>query len=93
MLQIEDRHRRIIREILNKYPYKFYAFGSRSKKLLLKNSHDLDICFMDNIPYNIRAHIEEDFENSNLPFIVELIDWNLCDDKFKAMIKKDLILL
>jgi predicted nucleotidyltransferase len=92
MLQIEDRHRQIIREILKKYPYKFYAFGSRTKAAAKKFS-DLDICFMDNIPYNIRAHIEEDFENSNLPFIVELIDWNLCDDKFKAMIKKDLILL
>jgi predicted nucleotidyltransferase len=63
MLQIEDRHRRIIREILNKYPYKFYAFGSRAKNCAKKFS-DLDICFMDNIPYNIRAHIEEDFENS-----------------------------
>jgi hypothetical protein len=27
----------------------------------------------------------------DLPFIVELIDWNLCDEAFQEIIKKDLV--
>jgi uncharacterized protein len=31
MLQLEKRHWKIIQQVLGKYPYKFYAYGSRVK--------------------------------------------------------------
>ncbi len=90
MIYVEESHKKIITEILSKYPYKFYAFGSRVKGTAKKFS-DLDLCFFDNIPWNIRAHIEEDFEESNLPYTVDIVDWNMCDDSFKQIIKQDML--
>lgn len=91
-IQIEDRHMQLIKQILAQYPYTFYLFGSRVKNKARKFS-DLDLCFIESIPWATRAHIEEDFEESNLPYKVDLIDWNLCDNDFKEMIQKDWILL
>ena len=92
MLTMEPRHYKIVKDILSKYPYTFYAFGSRARgnpKLL----SDLDLCFVENIPWSVRAHINEDFEESNLPFTVDVIDWNTCSDEFRAQIKPNLILI
>ena len=77
---------------IRKYPYAFYAFGSRVKGTNRPLS-DLDICFKENIPWNIRAHIDEDFEESDLPFKVDVIDWNMCDENFCAKITPDLVLI
>ena len=90
MNYVEEKHKKIITEILAKYPYEFYVFGSRAKGKAKKFS-DLDICFFDNIPWSIRAHLDEDFEESNLPYTVDIVDFNMCDDNFKQAIKSDLI--
>lgn len=92
MIHMEKRHWDIVKAILAKYPYSFYAFGSRVKGNPRRFS-DLDICFIENIPWNIRAHIDEDFEESDLPYKVDVIDWNACDKNFQNLIKKDLILI
>lgn len=92
MIHMEQKHWEIVKEILNKYPYNFYAFGSRVTGTE-KRLSDLDICFMDNISGNILAHIREDFEESNLPFTVDLVDWNRCDEVFRSRIKPDLVLI
>ena len=90
MNYVEERHKLIITEIFNKYPYKFYVFGSRAKGTAKKFS-DLDICFFENIPLNVQSHLEEDFEESNLPYTVDLINWSNCDYSFQQAIEKDLI--
>lgn len=89
---MDPRHWLIVTTILHKYPYTFYAFGSRVKG---KNRplSDLDICFMEDIPWNTRAHIDEDFEESDLPFKVDVVDWNMCDENFRAKISPDLTLI
>ena len=87
---IEERHLKIIKEILSHYPYTFYAFGSRVKGTPRQFS-DLDICFMDNIPWNVRAHLDEDFEESTLPFKVDVIAWQSCSKDFQQAIQKDLL--
>lgn len=92
MIYMEPRHWDVVKSILQKYPYAFYAFGSRTKGTQRKFS-DLDICFMDDIPGHVCSHIREDFEESNLPFTVDLVDLNRCDEKFLAQIKPDLVLI
>lgn len=92
MINLENRHLEIIQDILKKYPYTFYAFGSRAKDKA-KRFSDLDICFKDHIPLNIQSHIEEDFEESNLPFKVDLIDWHQMTKEFHILIENDLHLL
>jgi predicted nucleotidyltransferase len=90
MLFMEPKHLTIVQNILSKYPYSFYAFGSRARgnpKIL----SDLDLCFFDNISANVLAHIDEDFEESDLPYKVDIVDWNKCSDDFRAIIKKDLV--
>jgi len=92
MMHMKQHHWEIVRDILAKYPYTFYAFGSRVKGKQ-KRFSDLDICFFENIPWNERAHIDEDFEESNLPYKVDIIDWNSCEKKFQNLIRQDLILI
>ena len=72
MLQLEPRHYQIIQQILAKYPYQFYAYGSRAKGTARKLS-DLDICYQEGIPDAIAFQIEEEFKESDLPFVVELV--------------------
>lgn len=90
MIQMEPRHLNIVMNILSKYPYQFYAFGSRVTGNPRRFS-DLDLCYKEPIPGNIIVHIEEDFENSNLPFTVDLVSWDRCSDDFKKRIENQLI--
>ena len=92
MIHMEPRHLEMMNTLLSKYPYAFYAFGSRARGNPRRFS-DLDLCFFDPIPWNIQAHIEEDFEESDIPYKVDLVDWNACDETFRNLIKKDLILI
>jgi predicted nucleotidyltransferase len=92
MIGLSDEQLRIVKEILKKYPYTFYAYGSRVKGTQRPTS-DLDICFMDQIPLSVQSHIEEDFEESDLPFQVEVSDFNLMKKEFQDLIRKDLLLI
>ncbi|CAG8461815.1 14962_t:CDS:2 [Racocetra fulgida] len=64
--------KQIIRQILSRYPYRFYAYGSRVKGTARKFS-DLDLCYQEEMPWNIYGRVKEDFEESNLPFKVDLV--------------------
>ena len=90
MLQIENRHLEIINSILSKYPYTFYAYGSRTKGEAKKYS-DLDLCYREEIPWNVLSHIQEDLEESDLPFKVDLVFWELMGSEFQKLIKDDLV--
>ena len=92
MIYMEPRHLKIVEAILSKYPYTFYAYGSRTKGRQRPLS-DFDLCTKDPIPFNIQGHIEEDFEESNLPFIVTLLDWRFASPEFREIIEKDLVLI
>ena len=73
MINLEKKHQEIINNILSKYPYKFYAYGSRVKGTARKFS-DLDICFQEEIPLSVISQLREEFSESNLPFEVELVN-------------------
>ena len=92
MLIMKSNHRKIVREILQDFPYIFYAFGSRVKGTARELS-DLDICFFDTIPLKDLSDLRERFEESNLPFTVDLVNWNRCSTEFKQLIKDDLVQL
>ncbi len=90
MIHVDKKHADIIYAILNKYPYTFYAFGSRVKGTQKKFS-DLDLCYKEIIPSVVMARLEEEFEESNLPFKVDIVDWNRCTEEFQQKIKDDLV--
>ena len=56
--------------------------GSRVKGNPKKFS-DIDLCFIEKIPGNVQSHIDEDFEESDLPYKVDVMDWHACDEAFK----------
>ena len=72
MLYLETKHYQIVSEILRKYPYQFFAYGSRVKGNARQLS-DLDLCYRDTIPDAVAFQIEEEFKDSDLPFLVELV--------------------
>lgn len=89
MLLVDPNHLVIVKNILAKYPHKFCVFGSRTKGNPKRYS-DLDICIMDEIKDLELSYIEDEFENSDLPFKVDLIVWNNISDEFKDIIRNDL---
>ena len=91
-LQINKVDYLILQSILSKYPYQFYAYGSRVKGEAWKLS-DLDLCYYDDIPNRVIYEIREEFEQSNLPFMVELVNWKNMRPAFQKTIKKNLVLI
>ena len=91
-LQLEEKHWKIVHQILSKYPYQFYAYGSRVKGNAGKFS-DLDLCYQEKVPLSTISQIREQFTESNLPFEVELVNWKHMRPKFRELIKKDLTIL
>ena len=90
MLQLENKHRKIVSKILSKYPYQFYAYGSRVKGSSRKLS-DLDLCYQGNLSDALIFQIEEEFKESDLPFLVELVSWKRMNPQFQELIKQDLV--
>lgn len=89
---LTEKEASIVKEILNPYleKYDFYFYGSRVKGNFRKLS-DLDILVQTNseIDFNDIDDIREKFDNSDLSFIVNLA-YDV-DDKFYALIEKDLV--
>ena len=89
MIDIKKNYLNIIREILKKYSYIFYVYGSRAKKKARKNS-DLDLCYKERIPGKVISDIKEQFEESDLPFKVDITNWGNMSPTFQKLIEKDL---
>ncbi len=67
--------------------YKVILFGSRISGNW-KEFSDLDICIYNNSKVDMAdlSFIREKFINSDLPFTVDLVDYNRCDDRFRNII-------
>ena len=96
MLDVSERHLSIIKEILFRMvpTCEVRAFGSRINDTAHAGS-DLDLCIVDNGPigWQTMAGLRGAFEESNLPFCVDLLDWHMIPDNFKAVIEKQYTVL
>ncbi|XVN42675.1 MAG: hypothetical protein RCG15_08910 [Candidatus Rickettsia vulgarisii] len=86
---MEDSHLEIVRNILKKYDYSFYAFDSRVKGTQ-KPLSDFNLVFMDNIGLGDKSSIDSDFEKSDLPFKIDIVNYQTISDNFKGIIKPNL---
>ncbi len=84
-LYLEERHAQILYAILKPYPYSFFAFGSRVTGKH-KTFSGLDLFYCEPIPQKAIFQLEEDFEESDLPFCVDLVDYERCDADFQSLI-------
>jgi predicted nucleotidyltransferase len=98
-LSIEPYHLSIVCKILNEnlkdLNSNVYVFGSRAIGTAKKYS-DLDLAIDycgQKIPFEVYAKLSISFENSLLPYKVDIIDLNLVSDQFKKVINDDLTIL
>lgn len=97
-IDINPLHLALVLKILHvhlKPNTRVWVFGSRALGKARKNS-DLDIAIeSNNQPLSIKtlAALAEDFDESNLPYKVDILDWLNIDDSFRSHIEPDRILL
>lgn len=95
MIDLEQKYIEFIKETVSSmlHNYKLYIFGSRVKNRAKKYSDiDLAIDFQELTPQT-KSKLEATFDNSTLPYEIDIIDLNSIDDKFKNLIKDELVLL
>jgi predicted nucleotidyltransferase len=92
VINLEKKHLELVSSILKKYEYSFFVFGSRITTKA-KPISDLDLLYFENIPSKIINNIEEEFEESDLPFTVDLVNYHKCDTDFQKIIGKNYICL
>ena len=86
---VTEKEEKIIKDILRKYPYDFYYYGSRVKGNFAKAS-DLDI-LTNELSYSELEEIENQFNESRIPYVVNLSLKSNMDEKFYSLIKNDLV--
>jgi predicted nucleotidyltransferase len=90
VIQLHDQEIKQIKEILLKYVpnCQVWVFGSRSKNTAKKYS-DLDLLLKhsSDIPLKILSLLSEEFDKSELPFKVDLVDWHRITPEFQTHIK------
>lgn len=81
---------KIISDIIAQSSFEIVAFGSRVKGTA-QSASDLDLGYYGPQKFSATDAIEQAFEESDLPFKVDLIDLNAISQDFLTHIKDDLI--
>ncbi len=93
-VHISDEERKILNSVFKEYQDQFeiLVFGSRSRGDHKKYS-DLDICLKgkDKINSSVITELKNIFQESNLPYTVDIVDWNNISKEFQVNIKDDLM--
>ncbi len=86
---VNAKEEKIIKSILKKYDGEFYYYGSRVKGGYTKAS-DLDILMKSGNSNDIER-INLEFNNSYIPYIVNVSRFEDMDEHFYKLIEKDLV--
>lgn len=90
MISLEKKHYDVLKSILKQAGVKFYIFGSRTKNKHKKFS-DIDLCYKEPLSRKLLVKIKTELSESNIPYKIDIIDWNKCDPGFQDLIKDDLL--
>ena len=94
MIMLSSEEQATLRAILNNYVsdqhYKVVVFGSRATGKARKYS-DIDLALIGDtaVPPEVSADLSETFENSTLPYTVDIIDFTKASGAFRNEIKKE----
>ena len=91
---LKDEHRSLLLNIASqniKTPINIWVFGSRVNGDAC-NGSDLDLAVKtkDNKPLDLEEfmHFKDGLRESNIPFLIDVLDWNRIPNYFKDNIKK-----
>jgi uncharacterized protein len=91
MIEVAEKHLETIKRILAKYAgdCEVRVFGSRVNGTAREYS-DIDLAIVGKSKITLRAKmlLREAFEESDLPFRVEVLDYNAISDEFRTVIDK-----
>lgn len=94
MIDLDSESLEIIKKILKKdlSEYEVKAFGSRVTGKAEKFS-DLDLVIMSDqlVPVEKINKVKFDFSNSDLPFLIDIVDWSDISDEFREAIRSDCV--
>jgi uncharacterized protein len=88
-IQLEAKHFEIVRKILSGLNVTAQVFGSRAKHTA-KPLSDLDLCLKDSYDKSRVRKLQDAFEESDLPFKVDVVVWSELSEEFKNHIEPDL---
>jgi predicted nucleotidyltransferase len=91
MINISDKEMQVIKAILKEYlpDYEVRAFGSRVNGNSKPYSDlDLVVIGLNKIDLKTMFRTEEAFEESILPFRIDLLDWNSISESFQRIIEQ-----
>jgi hypothetical protein len=96
MINLEPKHLMLLKKILKDHVpnYSVYLFGSRTSQNI-KPYSDIDLVIKtdENIPISTMASMCNAFEDSELPYKVDVLEWNLLDKSFQKNIQNHLVLV
>jgi len=91
LIHLEPKHLKLVKKILqeNLPNHEIWAFGSRVHGKNLKTFSDLDLVIAKPATTMQQVmQISESFSESDLPFKVDVMDWNDSNESFQHIIKK-----
>lgn len=95
-IDVRPDHLTIVQDILKKHvpAHSVWAFGSRAK-WLAKEYSDLDLCIVGETPlsFTTLGLLKEAFEDSDLPWKVDVVDWATTSESFRKIIERDKVVV
>lgn len=74
--------------------YTVWVFGSRVKGTSKKTA-DLDLAIISDkpLPQELKIDLAHDFDESLLPFKVDIVDWSETNNEFRNIISQDKVII
>lgn len=95
-LDVRSDHLETVREILRRHipDREVWAFGSRVRQAARPTS-DLDLCIVGDtsLAYETAAALRQAFSDSDIPYVVDVIEWVLTSDSFREIIAREKVVL
>ncbi|MDR2677064.1 MAG: nucleotidyltransferase domain-containing protein [Puniceicoccales bacterium] len=97
-IDLAPEQMRLVRKIFDRYlpgsGATVYVFGSRATGKARKFSDlDLAVDYPEGIPEGVSLALKNEFEESNFPYFVDIIDYHRCEGPFQRIIDRTKILL
>ncbi len=96
MIDVKEKDLNTVKEILKEYVpgFEVRVFGSRVEgRAKLYSDLDLAIVGKDRIAKSVLIQLKDAFQESDLPFRVDVVDWNRISPEFRDIIARNYIVI